>query len=173
MAGVFKRPPAVTGLPAVPTPANANLPALQQAINNIRARLEKLDAAVNQAYVTANASSQAPAVEALQTQLAVLTKELENLTDKVNAAAGVPPASTLVIQVGDEAEDGYAGPPGPPGPPGQSSILVLTDDGNGGGDEYFTIHQEVFNSGGSTGDTFLWDEGGRVLLTEDGSALLI
>lgn len=136
MAGVFKRPPAVNGQPSVPTPATSSLPAFQQAINNIRSRLEKLDAAVNRAFTTIEGSSSQRDVESLQNQIAILSKDLENLTTQVAAATGNRQPTYLAMHMGDDGEDGAVGPPGPQGPAGPPGGVVMLDGGECCGDEY-------------------------------------
>lgn len=116
------------GRPGIP--AALDLPSTRAAIDQIRTRLEKLDAAVNRSFTTLDASSPQKALESLQTQIAVLSKELDALTDKVEAAVAERQPTYLAMQVGDDGEDGAIGPPGqcgPAGPPG--GMVMLHHDG--------------------------------------------
>ena len=116
---------ALDGRPSIP--AAMDLPSTRAAIDQIRTRLEKLDAAVNRSFTTLDASSPQKALESLQTQIAVLSKELDNLTAQVEAAIGERQPAYFAMQMGDDAEDGLIGPPGPAGPQGERGHTLLLD----------------------------------------------
>lgn len=162
----------IDGRPSIPTALD--LPATRAAVDQIRTRLEKLDAAVNLAFSTIDGSSPQSDLEALQRQIAVLSKALEKLTAQVAAATGARQPTYLAMQMGDDGEDGLTGPPGPPGPTGPPGPMAAQGCYDCGGDEYTIVLQQI-TSGTSTpgGDSFLWDEEGRVLLTEDGEAIIL
>ncbi len=76
---------AVTGKPGIPTPAAVNLQTLQQQAGYIRTRLDALDAAVNQAFTTIDASGNGDVLASLQTQITLLTKQMAVLQAKLDA----------------------------------------------------------------------------------------
>lgn len=136
----IRRPAALDGKPSIPSPRSADN-VLQSAITNIRSRLDKTDAAVNQLYVTADASSPAATLESLQTQITALTKTVEVLSLTLASLAGVRTSAQTVYLPdygGQDAEEmvyipipGPVGPAGPPGPAGPT-ILIPAEDGEDG-----------------------------------------
>ncbi len=160
------------GRPSIPMALD--LAATRAAVDQIRTRLDKIDAAVNRAFNTLDASSPQDTLEALQAQIVGLQKALEKLTQQVTAATTArQPTTYLAMQMGDDGEDGLAGPPGPPGPTGPPGPMAAQGCDDCGGDEYTIVLQQVTGTSSPGGDSFLWDEEGRALLTEDGEAILL
>lgn len=113
------------GRPSIP--AALDLQATRAAVDQIRTRLEKLDVAVNRAYTTLDASSPQKAMESLQRQITILSKQLDDLADQVDAATDAQQPTYLAVQMGDDAEDGHQGQPGPQGPKGDPGYMVVLE----------------------------------------------
>lgn len=115
------------GKPSIP--AATDQAAMQAAVNQIRTRLEKLDAAVNRAFTTLDASAPQQTLESLQSQITSLSKELDIVAEQLKkvTSAGARPPSFIAMQMGDDGEDGMIGPPGPPGPQGERGHTMLLD----------------------------------------------
>lgn len=113
------------GKPSIPG-ANDEA-AMRAAVAQIRTRLEKLDAAVNRSFTTLDASSPQKSLESLQNQIAILSKQLENLAAQVDAATSARQPTYLAMQLGDDAEDGQPGPPGPRGEQGERGHTLLIE----------------------------------------------
>lgn len=129
----IRRPPAVTGKPSIPVPANNEVNSIAQLAGQVRARLDALDAAVNKAFSTLDASTQAQQIESQQTQITALTKRIEILAKSIEALSGKKDSSQTIYVIDSSAEDGQdafpiPGPPGPVGPPGPA-IVIPGDDG--------------------------------------------
>lgn len=158
------------GRPGIP--AALDMPSTRAAIDQIRTRLEKLDAAVNRSFSTLDASSPQKALESLQTQIAVLSKELDNLTAQVEDAIGERQPTYLAMQMGDDGEDGHVGPPGPPGPAGSTVMMDFSE--YCGEDQPLGFNLPTTSSGAvSFDDLVMYDSTGRAMLTGDGRAILV
>lgn len=75
----IRRPPPLDGKPSITTLPRLELQGMQQALTNIRSRLDKLDVAVNKAYVVLDASKTPQDLASLQQQIVALQKQLEIL----------------------------------------------------------------------------------------------